>query len=212
MALVDLSCGCSAARFAQLDIHFDTEALLKRLSQSRRIGSAIALQRHLHRIALCGIAAQVADVFASQIRAVLNDRTDCVREDVDPAQLDHIVAAATEARNTLECDFAAAIEVETLHVIEAGARICGFVVFYGCNDYLHLENIAVDPRFQGLGLGRQLIDFVEQQASGSGYDSIELYTNAKMTGNLSMYPRLGYRETDRRREDGFDRVYFEKRL
>lgn len=86
------------------------------------------------------------------------------------------------------------------------------MVFYGCNDYLHLENVAVDPRFQGLGLGRQLIDYVEQQARSGGYDSIQLYTNAKMTENLRLYPRLGYEEFDRRLEDGFDRVYFRKTL
>ena len=109
-------------------------------------------------------------------------------------------------------DFAAAIEVETLHVIEAGAQICGFVVFYACDEYIHLENVAVDPRFQGLGLGRQLIDYVEQQARRGGFGSIELYTNAKMTENLELYPRLGYEQFDRRVEDGFDRVYFSKTL
>jgi Ni,Fe-hydrogenase III large subunit len=40
--------------------------------------------------------------------------------------------------------------------------------------------------------------------------SIELYTNAKMTENLAYYPRLGFEETGRRREDGFDRVYFRR--
>jgi hypothetical protein len=39
-----------------------------------------------------------------------------------------------------------------------------------------------------------------------------LYTNQKMTENLDFYPRLGYVETRRLSEDGFERVYFEKRL
>jgi hypothetical protein len=33
-----------------------------------------------------------------------------------------------------------------------------------------------------------------------------------MTENLGLYPRLGYQQFDRRVEDGFDRVYFEKTL
>jgi hypothetical protein len=33
-----------------------------------------------------------------------------------------------------------------------------------------------------------------------------------MTENLDFYPRLGYLETQRVHEDGFDRVYFEKVL
>ena len=39
---------------------------------------------------------------------------------------------------------------------------------------------------------------------------MDLYTNAAMRENLSLYPRLGWVETDRRTEDGFERVYFEK--
>ncbi len=37
-------------------------------------------------------------------------------------------------------------------------------------------------------------------------------TNEKMSQNLSIYPHLGYVETGRRIEDGFNRVYFEKKL
>jgi hypothetical protein len=33
-----------------------------------------------------------------------------------------------------------------------------------------------------------------------------------MVENLALYPRLGYREDGRRVEDGFDRVFFSKRL
>ena len=41
---------------------------------------------------------------------------------------------------------------------------------------------------------------------------MRLYTNARMTENLSLYPHLGYVEVERREEDGFDRVFFEKGL
>ena len=33
-----------------------------------------------------------------------------------------------------------------------------------------------------------------------------------MTENLELYPRLGYREIDRRLDQGFQRVFFSKRL
>ncbi|HEX7058445.1 MAG TPA: hypothetical protein VF176_01160 [Solirubrobacterales bacterium] len=41
---------------------------------------------------------------------------------------------------------------------------------------------------------------------------MRLYTNAKMTENLELYLRLGYREVDRRCELGFERVFLAKRL
>ena len=109
-------------------------------------------------------------------------------------------------------DFAASIENEDLYVIKAAEEICGFVVFYALDNHIHLENVALDPRFQGRGLGMRLIEFVEQRARADGYARVELYTNAKMTENLGLYPRLGYQQFDRRVEDGFDRVYFEKTL
>ena len=140
-----------------------------------------------------------------------------------PADLDQVKDCAVAAYTRyierigrkpapMVADFAAAIKAETLYVVATGTQICGFVVFYACNNHLHLENVAVDPRFQGLGMGMQLIEFVEQQARGGGYGSVELYTNVKMTENLGLYPRFGYVEFDRRVEEGFDRIYLRKTL
>ena len=109
-------------------------------------------------------------------------------------------------------DFASAIEKEQLYVALEDEQLEGFVVFYPQRDHLHLENVAVGPEFQKRGIGSGLIDFVEQQARAEGYCRIELYTNAKMTENLELYPRLGYQQFDRRIENGFDRVYFCKTL
>ena len=110
-------------------------------------------------------------------------------------------------------DFAELIGQNSVLVeVDDAERVRGFVVSYPRNDRLHLENVAVDPACQGLGIGRRLIERVEQQALADGYGRIELYTNAKMHENLTLYPRLGYSEFDRRKEDGFDRVYFSKSL
>ena len=43
-------------------------------------------------------------------------------------------------------------------------------------------------------------------------NAVHLYTNEKMAENLLIYPKLGYTEVERRTEDGFNRVYFEKTL
>ena len=109
-------------------------------------------------------------------------------------------------------DFASAIEKEQLYVALEDEQLAGFVVFYPQRDHVHLENVAVSPEFQKRGIGSGLIEFVEQQARAEGYCRLELYTNAKMTENLELYPRLGYRQFDRRIENGFDRVYFCKTL
>ena len=94
---------------------------------------------------------------------------------------------------------------------EDGA-VQGFAVFYPRDDHIHLENIAVAPEHQGQGVGKRLIDLCEDTARALGLDAVELYTNEKMTENLSLYPALGYVEIGRRSEAGFDRVFYRKAL
>ncbi len=109
-------------------------------------------------------------------------------------------------------DFAQQIADGLVHVLADGGDVFGFIVFYPLNGHLHLENVAVRPACQGLGYGVQLIKFAEQTAAERDLAAVELYTNAKMTENLKLYPHLGYAEIGRRHEDGFDRVFYRKEL
>ena len=86
----------------------------------------------------------------------------------------------------------------------------GHVVFYPQDDCMLLWSVAVDPAHHGHGYGRQLIDFVEARTADAGVRAVRLFTHEKMTANMALYPALGYRETGRKTETGFDRVYFEK--
>ena len=107
-------------------------------------------------------------------------------------------------------DFEQQIIERQLHVLMDGKAVAGFVVYYQRDDCVHLENVAVDPQHQGLGLGIQLIKYVEAAAAQLKVGAVELYTNAKMTENLKLYPYLGYVEVGRWHEDGFDRVFYKK--
>ena len=75
-----------------------------------------------------------------------------------------------------------------------------------------LDNMAVDPACQGKGLGSRLLVFAEARAMALQYPSIDLCTHALMVENRALYARRGYKETARRREQGFDRVYLRKML
>ena len=110
-------------------------------------------------------------------------------------------------------DFAAQISAKIVHVLtDDNGDVAGFIVFFAHDDHMFLENVAVPGLASGKGLGRRLIEYCEDQARQSGLKKIQLYTNEKMTGNLSMYLHLGFREIDRRQEYGFSRVFFEKNL
>lgn len=110
-------------------------------------------------------------------------------------------------------DFAAQIAAGHVHVATgSGGAFQGFIVFHAGPDHVLLENVAVLPQAAGQGIGKALIAFCEDAARERGIGTVRLYTNEKMTENLLIYPRLGYVETGRRTQDGFNRVFFEKRL
>jgi GNAT superfamily N-acetyltransferase len=75
-----------------------------------------------------------------------------------------------------------------------------------------VDNVAVAPRLQGRGYGRALLAFAEDEARRRGLAEIRLHTNAAMADNLLMYPKLGYTETERVTQNGFDRVLVVKAL
>ena len=75
-----------------------------------------------------------------------------------------------------------------------------------------LDNVAVAPAAQGLGLGRRLLEFAEHTAVALGYRYIRLYTNEAMTENIALYSKIGYSETHRAEEMGLRRIYMTKLL
>ncbi len=79
-------------------------------------------------------------------------------------------------------------------------------------DHLLVANIAVHPDRQGAGLGRQLLAFAETEAKRQGFDELRLYTHITMTENVTMYEHLGWEETHRGGQDGFERVFMRKFL
>lgn len=90
--------------------------------------------------------------------------------------------------------------------------IVGILVLEETPDGFLLDNIAVAPGQQGKGHGRALLEFAEARAKHRGWHEIRLYTNALMTENIALYRRIGYVESARVTEKGFDRVYMTKRL
>jgi ribosomal protein S18 acetylase RimI-like enzyme len=110
-------------------------------------------------------------------------------------------------------DYGALIAEGAVSVLEeAGGAIAAIIVLLPKPDHLLLDNIAVRPESQGQGLGRQLIAFAEAEARRLGYAELRLYTHETMIENIALYTRLGFVETGRGREAGYDRVFMTKRL
>jgi GNAT superfamily N-acetyltransferase len=147
-----------------------------------------------------------------RIRQAVADDEDAVRACAEQAYAQYVSVIGRKPAPML-ADFRAQIAAGFVHLcIAEQEELRGFIVFYPVDQHMLLENVAVSKAGRGKGIGKALIQFCEAQATRLGLGSVCLYTNEKMTDNLSIYPRLGYVEVQRRSEDGFDRVYFEKRL
>jgi ribosomal protein S18 acetylase RimI-like enzyme len=104
-------------------------------------------------------------------------------------------------------DFEAEVATNRVVVIEAAGSVRGYMIAWPEPDSYFIDNIAVDPKSQGDGLGRRLIDHAVAEAERLKLPALRLYTNVLMTENQSMYAHIGFVETHRVVEKGFSRVY-----
>ncbi len=109
-------------------------------------------------------------------------------------------------------DYRALIAAGEVHVLLDGDAPIGVIVMRPRTDHLFVDNVAVHPDWQGRGLGRRLMAFAEGFARSLGLSAVRMYTHARMTENIDFYRRLGFSVTERRHEDGYDRVYMAKRI
>lgn len=98
-------------------------------------------------------------------------------------------------------------------LLEQDGQLAGLLVLEDApGGVLLLDNLAVAPSAQGRGYGRALVAFAETEARRRGHREVQLYTHVLMTENQALYARLGFHETGRANEKGYERVYMAKTL
>jgi GNAT superfamily N-acetyltransferase len=113
----------------------------------------------------------------------------------------------------MDDDYAARARAGQLFVAVGGdGGTVGMVVLISRERHLLIDVLAVDPGHHGTGVGQALLAFAEERARAQGRNELQLYTNAAMTENLVFYPRRGFLQTARETVNGFQRVFFVKRL
>ena len=124
----------------------------------------------------------------------------------------HYIARIGKPPGPMLDDYAARVSEGAVWVLEEAGVIAAIIVLLPAPNYLLLDNIAVSPARQGLGLGRRLLAFAEAEALRRGYREIRLYTHETMVENQRLYASIGYEETGRGTEAGYDRVFMRKQL
>ncbi|GAB2571312.1 acetyltransferase [Paractinoplanes abujensis] len=134
-----------------------------------------------------------------------------VRDLVDHAFTPYIARIGMKPR-PMTADYDAIVAAGRCWVAVDADTIVGMIHLETQSDHLEVETIAVSPAAQGRGVGARLLAFADQRARELGLPEVRLCTNVAMVENIAYYPRRGYVETHRQREDGFSRVFFTKVL
>lgn len=71
-------------------------------------------------------------------------------------------------------------------------RSVGYVVIDIIDGCAHVEQVSVDPEYQGRGLGRALLGEVEDWAAERGMTALTLTTFSQVPWNRPLYEHLGF--------------------
>jgi ribosomal-protein-alanine N-acetyltransferase len=77
-------------------------------------------------------------------------------------------------------------------------RLVGFAIMEFYDVHAHLALLAVQPGYQRLGIGRQLLEWLEASARTAGIFSVRLELRVSNESARLFYERLGYREVGRK--------------
>jgi len=97
----------------------------------------------------------------------------------------------------MDVDYLSEIKNYPTWVVESEERILGGLIMVFDNDQASIANIAVNPNFQGQGIGGELMRFAESKAREKGYSELQLATHVLINENISLYRHLGWEETGR---------------
>ena len=75
-----------------------------------------------------------------------------------------------------------------------------------------LKRMWVAGTVRGLGIGRRMLEALEQQSRGIGLTTLRLETNGALQEAIHLYRSAGYREVPAFNADPYAQHWFEKRL
>lgn len=97
----------------------------------------------------------------------------------------------------MDVDYSSEIENYPTWVVESEAGILGGLIMTFEAGNASIANIAVNPRFQGQGIGGGLMKFAETKAREKNFSELHLTTHVLLNENLTLYRHLGWEEIDR---------------
>jgi GNAT superfamily N-acetyltransferase len=84
----------------------------------------------------------------------------------------------------------------------------GCVVYYPEGDSMYLGRLAVIPAYRNQGVGKALVEAVEEQAKAAGFKRMRLGVRISLPGNRVFFERLGYTVTSYESHEGYSEPTF----
>ncbi|MGD6993901.1 GNAT family N-acetyltransferase [Sutcliffiella horikoshii] len=92
-------------------------------------------------------------------------------------------------------------EGQMFAIIVEGGMVGGVALFVEeLADVVELKNIALDPQFRGLGLGKQVIDLSFEIFREQGFRKMVVGTANSSIANLAFYQKAGFRIAEIRKD------------
>ena len=138
------------------------------------------------------------DAAGAELRRAGSADAPAIRELTRAAYAKWVPVIGREPR-PMTADYDAALRDHLIDLLYVNSEMVALIEMAPASDHLLIVNVAVAPTSQGRGFGRILLAQAERVAGSLDLGEMRLYTNARFTGNLRLYGRLGYR-VDREEE------------
>jgi len=100
------------------------------------------------------------------------------------------------------------------HVIDPGgyiffakyaSEIVGVVSLINQKSFFELSKMAVTPKYQGLKIGLQLMNFCIEFAKQKQWESITIYSHKKLLPAIQLYKKVGFKEISLEENSHYER-------
>jgi ribosomal protein S18 acetylase RimI-like enzyme len=109
-------------------------------------------------------------------------------------------------------DYDALVLKHRIELALLAGDVAGLIVLVELPGHFLIENLAVAPDCQRLGVGSALLVHAESAAIGAGLREMRLYTNQKFAANISYYQKRGFSVTGEEPFNGGILVHMAKSL
>jgi GNAT superfamily N-acetyltransferase len=134
---------------------------------------------------------------AWQIRSATLEDAEGLKKSMESAYAPYQERMGGERLPPMDVDYSSEIANYPTWVVESVGEILGGLIMVFENENAAIANIAVDSKFQGKGIGGELLKFAESQAKRRNFPQLYLTTHILLKENLSLYRHLGWKEIGR---------------